>query len=61
MSHAGLRKNGLLDRFIIRLLDVVERLAFLVLPRGQLRRHLLESVDRTLRHMHRGRCSKGQR
>jgi hypothetical protein len=38
---------------IIRLLDVVERLAFSVLPRGRLRKRLLERVDQTLRRMHR--------
>jgi hypothetical protein len=48
--------NGLGDRLIIWLLDVVERLAFSVLPRGRLRKRLLDRVDQALKQMHRDRC-----
>jgi hypothetical protein len=54
--------NRLGDRMIIRLLDTIERLALSVLPRGPLRKRLLERVDRTLKQMHRDRCGgMGQR
>jgi hypothetical protein len=56
MSHAGLRMDGLGDRLIIRLLSVIERFALSVLPRGPMRKRLLERVDRALRQMHRARC-----
>jgi hypothetical protein len=48
--------NRLGDRLIIRLLDMIERLALSVLPRGLLRKRLLERVDRALKQMHRDRC-----
>jgi hypothetical protein len=48
--------NGLGDRLIIRLLDMIERLALSVLPRGRLRKRLLERVDQSLKQMHRDRC-----
>ena len=54
MSHAKSRMNGV--GLIIRLLDMLERLALSVLPRGVLRKHLLQCVDRALRKMHRDRC-----
>jgi hypothetical protein len=46
------------DRLIIRLLDMIERLALAVLPRGQLRKRLLERVDQSLKQMHRDRCGR---
>jgi hypothetical protein len=45
------------DRLIIRLLDMIERLALSVLPRGRLRKRLLERVDQSLKQMHRDRCA----
>jgi hypothetical protein len=56
VSHAQARMNGIRDRLNIRLLDMIERLALSVLPRGPLRKYLLERVDRALKQMHRDRC-----
>jgi hypothetical protein len=56
MGDGAPRMNGLGDRLIIRLLDIIERLAFSVLPRGPLRKRLLERVDQALKQMRRDRC-----
>jgi DNA-binding NtrC family response regulator len=55
LAHTGEEGFFLLssERF-----DLMERLAFSLLPRGPLRRRLLGVVDRTFARMHRQSCNK---
>jgi hypothetical protein len=50
--------EGLRDRLIVRLLSAIEAFALAGLPRGPLRRRLLDHIERTLGRMHRNICGE---
>jgi hypothetical protein len=58
VSHSPTRPPVLRERMIAELLEIVERLALSLLPRGPLRRRLLGVVDRAFARMHRQSCDK---
>ena len=60
VSHSSTRPPVLRERIIAGLLEILERLAFSLLPRGPLRKRLLGVVDRTYARMHRQSCNKNR-
>ena len=56
MSHSESQPLRWRQRQLIILLHVFEGVALSVLPRGALRKHLLDRVDRALKQIHVDRC-----
>lgn len=61
MTHSTTRPPGLLQRALVRALGGVEWCALTFLPRGSLRRSLLQRVDRTFARLHRENCERETR